>query len=318
MHQVEILSIPNFYSSYYLLGFSKSFRLTYSPEKEFEKFNNRGFLIFRTGGKVGVIDNHDPVGVNQELYEKADLYFATNKLLDKDSYNQQKVRPLFPHYPVNILSFYLRFFGFDLIRKLSLRDLAREVYVLQSRPPYQKERDRYHHGNYIFFSGSTWKKEPWANQIRAEFIRACKTHPMVEFEGGFIPRSDGDNFGYDGELNKVKYPPKKFSALSAQSLVSLNNPAVLGAVSWRLAEYWNFSSFVLSFPFAIDLPILPEHGVHIHYINGSEEYSTVLDRVINDPKYHEKVSKGGKSFFDTYCTPEAQATYVVSSMLGRK
>lgn len=315
MLQVEILSIPNFYSSYYLLGFNNSFKLKYAPEKEFEKFNNRGFIIFRCEGKIGVIDNHDPVGVNQELYQVADLYFATNKLLDQDSYNQAKVKPLFPHYPVNILPLYLRFFGFDLIRKLSPKDLAREIYVLRSRPQYVKEGDRYRHGNYVFFAGSTWKKEPWANKIRAEFIRACKAHPGIQFEGGFIPRSDGDNFGYDNELNKAKYPPKKFSELSAKSLISLNNPAVLGAVSWRLAEYWNFSSFVLSFPFAIDLPIAPAHGEEIHYITTAEEYKNVLDLVLQDPSYHKKIAEGGKTFFDKYCRPEAQSKFVVDQLL---
>lgn len=309
--KIEILNIPNFYSSYYLLGFYRTHKLVYKPELKFEKFNNRGYIVFRYGGKIGVIDNHDPVGVNQELYQSADLYFATNKLLDQDSYNQRKVRPLFPHYPVNIIPLYLKLFGFDLIRKLTPKDLAREIYVMRSRPAYNKEGDRYRHGNYVFFSGSTWKKESWANQIRAEFIRACKEHPGIEFEGGFIPRSDGNNFGFDNELNKIKYPPKKFSELSAKSLVSLNNPAVLGAVSWRLAEYWNFSAFVLSFPFAIDLPVLPVDKEQIHLISDSGEYKTVLNKVLEDPDYHKKVSLGGKAYFDQFCTPEAQAKFVI-------
>lgn len=316
MKQLEILSIPNFYSSYYLLGFSKSFKLKYSPLNEFQKFNNRGFLIFKFEGKLGVIDNHDPVGVNQELYDKVDLYFATNKLLNQDSYNQEKVRPLFPHYPVNISWLYLSFFGLDLIRKLSVKDIAREVYVLNSRPKYVKEGDRYHFSNYIFFSGSTWKKETWANQIRAEFIRACKEYPGLDFEGGFIPRSDGDNFGFDAELNQVKYPPKKFSELSAKSLISLNNPAVLGAVSWRLAEYWNFSSFVLSFPFAIDLPIQPKDKEQIHFITDSAEYKSVLEKVLTEEDYHQKVARGGKSFFDKHCTPESQVKYVIEELIN--
>lgn len=316
MKQVEILSIPNYYSSYYLLGFSISFKLKYTPLKEFEKFNNRGFVIFKIEGKLGVIDNHDPVGVNQELYEQVDLYFATNKLLNQDSYNQDKVRPLFPHYPVNITYLYLSFFGLDLIRKISPKNIAREIYVLNSRPKYVKEGVNYQYSNYVFFSGSTWKKESWANQIRAEFIRACKAYPGLKFEGGFIPRSDGDNFGFDAELNQIKYPPKKFSELSAKSLISLNNPAVLGAVSWRLAEYWNFSSFVLSFPFLIDLPVQPKDMEHIHYITDSTEYKFVLDKVFKEPNYHQKVAEGGKCFFDTYCTPEAQVQYVINLLLN--
>ncbi len=81
------MNIPNFYSSYYVLGFYKNCNLIYKPETIFAKFNNRGFVIFRIGEKIGVVDNHDPVGVNQELYEACDLYFATNKLLDHPEYN---------------------------------------------------------------------------------------------------------------------------------------------------------------------------------------------------------------------------------------
>ena len=315
MKKVQILSIPNYYSSYYLYGFSNSFDLKFTPEARFQKFNNQGFLIFEIEGKLGVVDNHDPIGVNQELYEQVDFYFATNKLLDQDSYNQKKVRPLFPHYPVNCLGFYLRFFGIELIKSLSFRDLAREIYVLNSRPKFRCEPKGYNFSKYIFFSGSTWKKEPWANQIRAEFIRACKSEPDIQFEGGFIPRTDGNNFGFDKELNQKQYSPKEFSKLSAQSLVNLNNPAVLGAVSWRLAEYWNFETFVLSFPFAIDLPVPPKHGKEIHFIESEKEYSEVLKKVLKDPVYHQKVAEGGKAYFNRYCTPEAQATYIQDIVL---
>lgn len=316
MQKVTLLNIPNFYSSYYLLGLSEKFRLEFRPEPNFSKYNNRGFVIFEVEGKIGVVDNHDPVGVDQELYSRADLYFATNKLLDNPSYQQEKVRPLFPHYPINIIPLYIRLFGFRLLFSLKPKDLAREFYVLNSRPKYKLLGDNYQYGNYIFFSGSTWKKEPWANQIRADFIRSCKANSRIKFEGGFIPRSDGNNFGFDSELNQVKYTPKKFSELSAKSLVSLNNPAVLGAVSWRLAEYWNFSSFVLSFPFAIDLPVVPENGKEICFVESSSQYEGILDKVLQEPEFHRLISKGGKDFFDKYCTPSAQANYIISSLLG--
>jgi hypothetical protein len=314
MSEIQLLNIPNFYSSYYVFGLSKVGNLKFTRESEFDSYHNLGYVIFRVREKIGVIDNRDPVGVDQVLYAKSDFYFATNKLLSVAGYNQDKVRPLFPHYPVNIIPLYLRLFGLNLIRLLKPKDFAREIYVMRSRPKYDQYTDRYIHDSFIFFSGSTWKKEPWANQIRAEFIRACKANPKIRFEGGFIPRSDGNNFGFDSELNQKKYPPKKFTELSAKSLVSLNNPAVLGAVSWRLAEHWNSSSFVLSFPFAIDLPVLPRDGEAIHYIQDSNEYGESLNKVIVEQAYHEKVAKGGKKYFDQFCTPEAQANYILDLM----
>lgn len=311
---IELLAIPNFYSSYYVLGLFQTGRLKYKPAREFEKFNNRGYVIFKIDGKLGIIDNHDPVGVNDELYQASELYFATNKLLNHASYDQEKVRPIFPHYPVNIIPIYLKLFGLDLFLKLKPKDFARELYVLKSRPKYKEVEANYSFDNYVFFSGSTWKKEPWANQIRADFIRACKADARIEFEGGFIPRADGNNFGYEEELNKVKYPPKRFSELSAKSLISLNNPAVLGAVSWRLAEYWENSSFVVSFPFAIDLPITPKHGEQIHYITDSNQYAEVINMIFENPDYHQKIALGGYEFFRQHCTPTAQIQYILQEM----
>ncbi|MCS5488998.1 glycosyltransferase [Algoriphagus limi] len=269
-------------------------------------------MIFEWKGKLGVIDNHDPVGVNEELYKKSDFYFATNKLLKSESYNQPKVKPIFPHYPINIISKKMKFIGLRWLKSLSLRDFAREIYILKKRPVYQLQKPEFKFGNYVFFSGSTWKKEPWANQIRAEFIRVCKNHPQIEFEGGFIPRSDGNNFGYDQELNLKRYSPTEFSKLSSRSLINLNNPAVLGAVSWRLAEYWNAGTFVVSFPFEIDLPIFPKQGEEIHYVENSSEYQEVLNLVLRDKAYHEKIARGGHSYFQKYCTPDKQWEYIAS------
>ena len=41
----------------------------------------------------------------------------------------------------------------------------------------------------------------------------------------------------------------------------------------------------------------------------------ILEKVVNNPDYHEKVAKGGKKYFDTYCTPEAQARYILDFLL---
>ena len=41
MGTVYILNIPNFYSSYYLLGFSNSFNVKFKMEKAFLKYNKK-------------------------------------------------------------------------------------------------------------------------------------------------------------------------------------------------------------------------------------------------------------------------------------
>ena len=310
MTTIQLLNIPNFYSSYYLLGLSQAYTVKFQMESNFIKFNNKPLLIFKVNDKISVIDNDDPSGVNQELYELASIYFVTNKLINHDSYNQSKVKPLFPHYPVNIALLYCRIFGLGLFRYLKLKDMMQQVYILLRRPLYTKYKKSFKKDNFIFFSSNIWKKEPVTNQIRAEFIRFCKTDTRITFKGGFIPRSDGDNYGFDNELSNQKYSPKMFSKLSAKSKVALNNPAVCGAVSWRFAEYLNQGLFVLSFPFKIELPHQFEQGSEVYFIEGTAEYKNVLDTIVDHPDEHEYVAEKGKSYFDTYCTPEAQANYI--------
>ncbi|WP_369753204.1 hypothetical protein AB3G34_01185 [Flavobacterium sp. WC2409] len=316
MTTIQLLNIPNFYSSYYLLGLSQTYTVKFKMDKNFIKFNNKPILIFKVNDTIAVIDNDDPSGVNQELYELASIYFVTNKLIDHDSYSQNKVKPLYPHYPVNIVLLYCRIFGLGLFRYFKIKDMVQQIYILLRRPLYSQYKKSFKKDNFIFFSSNIWKKESETNQIRAEFIRFCKTDTRITFRGGFIPRSNGDNYGFCKELNNEIYSPKIFSKLSAKSKIALNNPAVRGAVSWRLAEYLNQGLFVISFPFKIELPQNFMQGYELCFIEETTEYKYVLDKVIDNSDYHESIAENGKLYFDTYCTPMAQAKYVVELLLN--
>lgn len=316
MKTVYILNIPNFYSSYYLLGLNREYNIKFKMDPRFLKYNNSSVLIFKIKNKIGVIDNDDPAKVIKELYELSDNYFVTNKLIESSSsYNQEKVKPLFPHYPINNLKLYLSLYNLKLLKYLTWKPLLKQIYTLLRRPVYREYKYKTNTSNFIFFSSNIWKKESEANLIRADFIRFCKTDKRVVFKGGFVPRSDGNNQGFDKELNSKKYTPKLFSKLSSKSKIVLNNPAVGGAVSWRLAEYLNQGVFILSFPFKIELPVPLTHEKEVYCVNDSLSYSTVFDKVFTDNKFHEKISKEGKLYFSKYCTPSSQAKYIVDNML---
>jgi hypothetical protein len=284
-------------------------------DKTFLKYNNKPTLIFRIKNKIGVINNDDPVYFDQELYNLSNAYFVTNKLLGNKSFQQNKVKPLFPHYPINILLLYIRIFNFSLISCLKFKAFAKEAYTLIRRPIYKNYNLKTEKKNYIFFSSSIWKNEPETNNIRAEFIRYCKSDKRIDFEGGFIPRSDGNNLDFEAELNQIKYPPKTFSKLSKKSKIVLNNPAVYGAVSWRLAEYLNQSLFILSYPFKIELPIPLKHEKDVYYVEQSSDYDEIFEKVFNKPNYHKSIAKNGKDYFSKYCTPSAQAKYIVKTLM---
>jgi hypothetical protein len=98
------------------------------------------FIVFKVDGKIGVMDNDDPVGVHRDLYDMCTVYFVTNKLMGIDSYQQPKVKPLYPHYPVNIVFDYCRIFGVGLFRYLKLKEVLRQFYILVRRPVYVKHK----------------------------------------------------------------------------------------------------------------------------------------------------------------------------------
>ncbi|MBN7812920.1 glycosyltransferase family 1 protein [Algoriphagus sp. H41] len=306
-----LLNIPNFCSSYYLLGLSKHLRLQYSGKGEFSRFDFRPLAIMEIGGKLVVVDNSDPVGVDAGLLAQADLYFATNKLSDSPNYAHDKIIPLAPHYPVNSASVFLKVFWTRLFGKEG-KEVAKELYRLQKRPQFQIEQENRVEGNSLFFAGSIWKKEMEANQLRYSFIKACQKHPGVDFEGGFLPRDDGDNLGFDDALAPRRYPPREFMDLSRKSLFGFNNAAVLGAISWRVAEYLNIGIPIVSLPFRIELPEYPAHGEQIHMIAEIGEIPEFLDFAVANHDYLNKLSKGGKRFFVEHCLPEVQAKRILA------
>jgi hypothetical protein len=310
MQLIVLLNIPNYYSSYYLFGLQQEFKIKFKMDRRFEKFNNSPILIFQINDRLIVIDNDDPSGINSELYQLAEIYFVTNKLKGVDAYEQKKIKPLFPHYPINVLPLYFKIFGLNLFRYLSFKQVLREIYIYTKRPIYSLNTQPIIKDNFVFFSSHIWKKEFEVNMIRAEFIKFCRKDPRIKFEGGFVPRSDGNNLGFDNVLSNKHYSPKVFSKLSNKSKIGLNNPAVCGAVSWRLAEYLNSGLFILSFPFKIELPIKLRHGKEIHFVESSWDYKTTLDKILNEPYYHEKLSLNAKKYFDKFCTPRAQVKYI--------
>ncbi len=318
MPTIYILNIPNYYCSYYLLGLSKITKLKFNPKIEFAHLNNKPFLVIEYRGKVAVIENDDPTGVDKKSFGHADLYFATNKLLSREDYNDPKVKPIYPHYSIDNAEEYLTLFGLRGILSLGPKEFLRQWYILYRRPDFTSKPYRPLNGNYVFFSGSIWKKEPEANQMRVDYIRACMEDPQVRFEGGMVPRMDGDPCGIPLDVINKKYPAKEFAEKSSRSIIGFNNPAVLDAVSWRLAEYWNYGCFVISFPFKIDLPTTPEHGKHIHYLQEGEGFAEVISFAMKNDDYREKVSRGGKQFFEENCLPEVQAKRILAMLEATK
>jgi hypothetical protein len=311
MKKVSVLNIPNYYSSFYQLGLESVADLRYTPRPEFAHLDNKPYLVIECNGKIAVIENDDPVGVDKASYDMADIYFATNKLFVREDYSWPKVHAIYPHYSINNHMAFLKLFGLKGVQQIGAREFFKQWYILYRRPKFVKMPKKKLEGNYVFFAGSIWKKENWANQVRAVYVQACQNNPLIQFEGGMNPRTDGDLCGLPLSVMDKRYTPSEFAEKSARSIIGFSNPAVLDAVSWRLGEYWNYGCFVIAFPFKTDMPSLPEHGKHIHYVQDPDEFSDVITFVMKNPDYREKVSFGGKQYFDEFCLPEIQANRIL-------
>ena len=308
--KVELLNIPNFYSTYYLFGLGLQGNLTYKENDLFKKYNGYPKIIFSYKTKIYVIDNDDPSGIDSYLYEKCSKYFVTNRLKNDRRYDKEKVESLFPHYPINCAGLYIKCFGLDIFRKLGLKEGLRQLRAISKRPKYRNYKLIDSKENFVFFISRIWKKEKETNELRTIFINTCLSDRRLKFEGGLVPRSDGNNLGFERLIVNKKYSPKKFNRLSAKSKFVLNNPAVLGAVSWRFAEYLNLGLFVISTPFKVVFPIELEHNYNICMVKSTSEFKTVINKNLNDRDYRMRIKSNAKEYFDKYCSPNAQINYI--------
>lgn len=311
---VNLLNIPNYYSSYYLKGLLEVSTIKYVPNSEFDAWNGSPLLILKVEEKLVIIDNRDPVGIDKDLYAKCDFYYATNKLLHDKDYSLPKVKPLFPHYPINLWFSSLRLFKLQMFIKLGFIGALKDLYTQFRRPVFKNYQIESKKSNYIFYSGSIWRKEHWANSIRAKFINTCINNPILKFEGGLVPRRDG-NMGFENVLGSKRYSTKEFKKKSACSLVNFNNPAVLGAISWRVGEYLNMGTLILSLPWEIELPVYPIHGKEIHMISDINQTKHFLDYLIVNEDYQDKISYGAKMYFNKYCKPNDQISNILREVL---
>ena len=308
------LNIPNYYCSYYVFGLNLKFRVTYKPNYEFEDFNFKPYLIFSINQKIFVIDNNDPINPRIELLKKCEKYFSTNKLWT-DMYQDEKIIPLFPHFPINVSIIYTKIFWRMF---LNIRQFKNSIYLLRQlnqRPRYfECSSPSIPTKNYIFFISRLWQKEQIANNIRYSFIKKCKNDSRFDFEGGFKLRSDRQSFDFQDVIVNKKISATKFSYLSAQSNIVLNNPAVLGAISWRLAEYLRSGLFIISTKFMVELPVKLEHLKNIYSLNDENDISLALDLIAKNDDKINTIKNGALEYFLNYCTPEKQVDYILDKI----
>lgn len=173
------------------------------------------------------------------------------------------------------------------------------------RVPEDRYRPMASDPDFVFFAAWPWVRHPEVNPPRAEFIRACHRQSDLHFEGGFAPRRRGNPEAYEGLYATKRYPLRRYLDLMGRSAVAFNNPAVHGCLGWKLGEFLALGKAVISLPLGRHLPTPLEHGVHVHYVDGSPaSLDDALDRLRNDLPYRQRLETAARAYYDDWLRPE--------------
>lgn len=162
--------------------------------------------------------------------------------------------------------------------------------------------------NYIFFTGSIWKREIRTNQFRANFIRVCKKMKALKFEGGFAPRKNNDVPGWEELTLPARIPMQTYMQKMARSCVAFNTPAVQDCHGWKLGEFFCFGKVILSTPFTRKFPRDPIGQEHYISTTGEEDdIEKKLQELIANKPLREKLRQQARKYFEEVLAPEVIA-----------
>lgn len=159
--------------------------------------------------------------------------------------------------------------------------------------------------DYIFFASSQWKKEPAANELRANFIRACRNIKGIRFEGGFAPRSKGDMDAYkDLEMTK-RLTTRDYLDKTRRSAIVFNTPSVEGCNGWKYCELLMMGKALLTPPMVRLMPGQWEAKRHYQLCNPEgTDLPTQISILLNQPAYRQTLEQNGRQYFENELAAE--------------
>ncbi|WP_432222986.1 glycosyltransferase [Flavobacterium sp. TMP13] len=332
MNRIEKVSIYGlcnvFYDSFYLKGLEMLFgrdRICFTT-LNFPKFKENTFAIIfeykNTKILKVVIDSRDTNLIWEDELAWCDIYGKINydfELISK--YSNLKIVPIGPSFGIKIWGLYeTLFFGLKHTFKFRKFLLNKRNYLANYWRQYKRLplEDYYHKSvasnNSVFFVSSIWKKELETNMNRLNFINACKLNNSIIFEGGFAPRSDGNNMDFDRNLILKRYNLKTYLSKTQLSKFVFNTPAVLYCHGWKLGEYLALGKVIISTKHKNELPNPLIDRVHLIYVreNVLEDYSVVLNELISNEALCKKMEANALSYFKNNLEP----TVVINNLIN--
>ncbi len=305
-----------YYSSFYIKGLEICYgsKNLYYKNKPFSdlKFNNHFFAFIINENSVNrrvIIDYADSPKIDSKALIWSDIYCKIN-IDESIQYNTTKLVNIGPSFGIKIYSPAKTFF-FAIMNFLKSRkrvDNVRNFFSNYKAQLYRLKLSDYYpgyeQGNYIYFSGSLWKKEIKTNTYRANFINACLTKSL-KFEGGFAPRTKNDIQGYQNLTMKSRDTMESYSEKTKKSIVAFNTPAVLDCHGWKLAEFLCFGKAIISTDLLRKIPSELINKKHILITNGTQEdIEEKLETLITDKKLRSVLNENARKYFEKELSPD--------------
>lgn len=279
------------------------------------------------------ISASDGPGINAKGLAWCDVYAKANLALDLDEVLGQSAPPeelrgrllaIGPSFPVRRWSppaAALRAFAsFALCRGRVERPrehLANYRRQYKYRMPLSAFQPQEPESDYVFFASRLWQRGERANQLRAHFVRACRSISELRFEGGFVPRSKGNLPQFAAEMVDSKYSTAEYFTKTQRSLLVFNTPAVSSCHGWKLAEFLALGKAIISTPLSRAMPAPVEHGKQVHFVDGSQEaMEGAVEKLRSDADYRRHLQTNARKYYLDHLAPQRVVLSTLSA--GRK
>jgi hypothetical protein len=306
-----------YYCSFYLHGIGDHGPMRYST-RDFED------LLPCTGDPVGlpprisyelasIIDGRrifiatsDHTAINERAVAWADVYGQVNL----DPGESGRIVPVGPSFGVRswgvagTMAHFIRTYAKGKVT-IGIRRHASLYRKQWHRAPLSAYIPQHSDSDYVFFAAWPWTRHPDVNPPRARFIEACQSTPGLEFEGGFVPRWRHDHIpGLEGLAAPKRYSLTEYLEKVKRSAFVYNTPAVHQCLGWKLGEFLALGKAIISLPLTRRMPAPVEHGVHAHFVDGSDgSLRHAIEYLRGDLRYRKRLEDGAREYWEAHLTP---------------
>ncbi|WP_188049596.1 glycosyltransferase [Flavobacterium sp. GP15] len=310
-----------YYDSFYLKGLQEVFsKYSFNIDK-FPKFRQGIFAVIIEEGNLNIkiiIDSTDSNTINMEELKWCDIYGKVNyNTSSLPTESLHKIKPIGPSFAIKIwnlpFAVYISFFNFIKFKRYisNKREFFANYWRQSKRLPMRSYYYTPAVENYIFFAGSIWRNEKETNNARAAFIKSSK-RTNVFFEGGFAPRNNGDNMGFENLVVTKRYSIKEYIKKIKKSAVVFNTPAVLSCHGWKLAEFLALGKSIISTHHINELPSELKENEHILYVDDLDSMDDKIKTLLKNKQVRERLEKNTRKYFEEFLSPKSVITRLIN------